>query len=153
MSDIFICNKCGAETTERPANKNSICTVCGRGRYRLYRTCSCGKVFHPDKYKQMTCSKECGYKIRKPGKAGKHYPHLQRARIGICPVCGKEFRDDFTCQECGARGVHLEAHHIKPKHSFPDLVFDVNNGITLCHDCHAKTDSYGSKARRKEQEL
>ena len=28
----------------------------------------------------------------KGGKKGKHYPHTQRARIGICPVCGKEYR-------------------------------------------------------------
>lgn len=47
-------------------------------------------------------------------------------------------RDNFTCQECGARGVPLNAHHIKHWQHHPDLRFDVSNGVTLCEDCHAK---------------
>ncbi len=59
-------------------------------------------------------------------------------------------RDNFTCQECGARGVWLEAHHIK---SFSSLIgenkittleqamqcntiWDISNGKTLCKVCH-----------------
>lgn len=44
-------------------------------------------------------------------------------------------RDNFKCQECGKHG-RLEAHHIKPWHSHPLLRFDINNGITLCEECH-----------------
>ena len=47
-------------------------------------------------------------------------------------------RDDFTCQECGRRGVSLNAHHIKHWQHHPELRFDLSNGITLCEDCHAK---------------
>jgi len=59
-------------------------------------------------------------------------------------------RDNFTCQKCGARGTYLEAHHIN---SFISLIryyeittleealnckelWDINNGITLCKECH-----------------
>lgn len=54
-------------------------------------------------------------------------------------------RDNFTCKECGKIGGRLEAHHIKPFAYFPELRFALDNLITLCKDCHIKTDTYAGK--------
>ena len=79
-------------------------------------------------------------------------------------------KDNYICQDCGERGIYLEAHHIKKFHKiqseFLNLHFslcidknkeklielsklypnfwDINNGITLCKECHNKTKG-GSK--------
>lgn len=40
-----------------------------------------------------------------------------------------------TCQICG-KPNKLEAHHIIHKKFYPKLMFNENNGISLCHFCH-----------------
>ena len=48
-------------------------------------------------------------------------------------------KDDYTCQCCGQRGGRLTAHHLLDFASYPDLRFAVDNGITMCFDCHDAT--------------
>ncbi len=63
-------------------------------------------------------------------------------------------RDKFTCQKCEAHGVYLEADHypklfsqIMDEFKITTLdqafkcqqLWDINNGRTLCRECHNKT--------------
>jgi len=67
-------------------------------------------------------------------------------------------RDNFICQECGNNKMkNPEAHHIKSlkeiikKYNIKILkealdceeLWNINNGITYCRNCHKKTDNYG----------
>lgn len=58
-------------------------------------------------------------------------------------------KDGYKCVECGSE-EKLEAHHIQPYSKNHSLKYDVRNGSTFCHDCHKKTDSYGSRVRRSK---
>ena len=47
-------------------------------------------------------------------------------------------RDHWTCQECGKHCGRRDivAHHIKSFKDYPELRFEVENGITYCRKCH-----------------
>lgn len=57
-------------------------------------------------------------------------------------------RDNRLCIVCGS-GDKIEADHIKPFSTYPELRFDVNNGRTLCNNCHRKTDTYGNTKKTR----
>jgi 5-methylcytosine-specific restriction endonuclease McrA len=46
-------------------------------------------------------------------------------------------RDEFRCRRCDSK-ERLQAHHVKSWHDYPELRFEVGNGLTLCADCHAR---------------
>jgi hypothetical protein len=67
-------------------------------------------------------------------------------------IMGVFKRDNFTCQRCFKTNIYLNAHHKKlfsqilEENKIVTLeqarncleLWDINNGITLCNDCHKK---------------
>lgn len=45
-------------------------------------------------------------------------------------------RDNHTCRICMVKGGYLHAHHIKIWSKHKDLRYELDNGITLCRECH-----------------
>ncbi len=54
-------------------------------------------------------------------------------------------RDNYTCQECKKTNCKLNAHHIKSFSKYKNLRYDINNGITLCEQCHKQIHKRGNK--------
>jgi len=58
-------------------------------------------------------------------------------------------RDEHSCRECGST-VDVTAHHVFKLADFPEVAFDINNGKSLCPECHKATDNYGRRGGRKD---
>jgi hypothetical protein len=62
-------------------------------------------------------------------------------------------RDGFMCQKCGKGHAYtIHAHHIEAYNTAIDLRYDVNNGISLCRECHADFHAtYGKGGNTRAQ--
>ena len=70
-------------------------------------------------------------------KRSSHWPTVEHHHLKEHP----------TCEACGGN-VHLQVHHRKPFHLFPELELEPTNLITLCmeqpKDCHIKLGHGGN---------
>lgn len=93
-------------------------------------------------------------------KGGVKYSRVERATHEYNKWRKSVFsKDNYTCVKCGAHSggqgsqVVLNAHHIKNWADNVDSRYDVENGITLCKDCHMKFHSLFGKKNNTSEEL
>lgn len=134
----------------------------GLGWKNDIRAClSCGSNFNPAKNNSKFCSKSCASSYIQYGKEKSLSSRIKMAlaktksnvfngfkkRRNKSETTSKEYnhwrmavfeRDDFRCQICGNIGIYLQAHHIKSWCDYPDLRIKIDNGITLCKNCHSE---------------
>ena len=122
-----------------------------KGKFKKGKCLICKKEIHLSINKKY-CSRKCYAKARK-GKErrfnvlrGKQHPNWKggkyRNKRSMETIKYKKWRmkvflrDNFTCVNCGKVGGYLEAHHIKSWIEFPKLRYKIDNGVTLCRECH-----------------
>lgn len=111
-------------------------------------------AYHFITRKHSFCCRDCAHQYRVANKKQKRLQKYKDGKYEIYKIRKspetyewrqKVFeRDNWTCRLCFNRSgqgnpVKLEPHHIQKFSDYPDLWFDVNNGITLCKACHLKT--------------
>ncbi len=145
------CAKCGKTYNTFPSVRQKYCSKdCWSKRNPpIEKNCEwCGKAFSSFVCnKQIFCSKKCVDERKSVYFKGENAPRwidgrsLKKER-GILAHRLKLWRlavlkrDKYKCQKCGQIGKNLHAHHIIPWADDKSKRLDVENGLTVCADCH-----------------
>lgn len=147
---------CGKKFESCPSQNRKYCSTSCRSKYKPRKTnfdlytiikCkNCRKEFIDLKCKKRKyCCKKCLGEYLSKNQRGKNNPTYNKDRKKRSFKSRIEWsewrkivfeRDQYICQYCSKTNCNIEPHHLKPKSTNPNLVYDVNNGITLCKDCH-----------------
>ena len=60
-------------------------------------------------------------------------------------------RSEPYCQFCGAPAT--EVHHVRPHNGDPELFYDADNLMSICHSCHVKETQKESEERKKQRQV
>lgn len=121
-------------TNAKKASKYVQCATCKKKFKKKYSELK--KTKGDDHF----CSRQCWYTYNqgihnhawRGGQEGRSSPEYRTWRKAVLQ------RDQGYCRVCHSQ-ERIEVHHIIP---FPQAIlsrWDVNNGISLCHECHCKT--------------
>ena len=106
---------------------------------RIEKICKqCGNQFIVKNYRKDEaefCSRPCSYKFRDKGLTSINYRIRRSAEFKNWRELVFE-RDDWTCLKCLERGGSLHPHHIQNFSENEEIRFNIDNGATLCRECH-----------------
>jgi hypothetical protein len=160
---LCMCDECNSTNSVRlstiKANSNYICPKCinqNEERRKKISEANTG-LTRSKEFKRNLSQRNSGENNGNFGKRGSNSPNWipsltdeerKRNIFGIQSWVKKvKERDDYTCQCCGFKGQPRDglmfAHHINSFKNFKELRTDVNNGITLCQDCHCSNKGIG----------
>lgn len=159
----YKCIICGTEFKGDKYNANKYCSrECYMKDHRIKnkkRICpKCGKTFIAKTSEDKYCSWEC-YNLDRHMPAGEDHWNwkggISKINDNRDSADYKKWRykvyqrNNFKCTKCGSK-EKLNAHHIFSWKFYPDKRYDVDNGITLCEDCHIKIhQKFGYNSKEK----
>lgn len=101
-----------------------------------YKICmECGEIYYNISEQSKYC-KRCRSDKDKDKRRSSEYINWRNSVFS---------RDNYTCQCCkDNKGGNLNAHHKNSYTYYKDERYNIDNGVTLCEDCHQKFhDIYG----------
>lgn len=103
--------------------------------YRKTKTCICGKKILKTSEFCSSCSQLSDKNNRwKENKLDRGIYITTEYKMWRKLVFKKYGKNCILC-----KGTYrLAAHHILPKREYPELQFNVDNGVPVCHKCHSK---------------
>ncbi len=127
-----------------------------RGFSKWLCQCDCGRkaaVLSTYLRQKQTISCGCYHTevIRRQRKKNRVTPENKRLRKSLKALEWRMAvyeRDGFKCQCCSKVGGILNAHHILAWAKYPDKRYDIDNGVTLCKECHHKVHGWSLKAKK-----
>ena len=137
---------CSEETKRKigQGNKGKVCTEEHRRKIGVGNK---GKIFTEEHRNKISLAQK-GEKCHNFGKRGAETANWKGGLVTEYEQArncyeAKEWRisvfdrDDYTCQVCGDNiGNNLNAHHMKSFIKYPEIRYDITNGITVCKKCH-----------------
>lgn len=152
-SKNFTCEFCGKKFESK--NFTNANRFCSRECYNKFhaiknkeRVCPvCSTTFIAKASEGKYCSRECYNKDRHMPKSNKHWKWKggiisedEQLRKSIKYTNWREEilkRDKHKCVYCSSQ-KDLNAYHIYSWKFYPNLRFNIDNGITVCKECHMK---------------
>lgn len=152
------CEMCGKTFKSIKSNANRFCSRdCYNEFHRIKekeRICPvCHKTFIAKTSKDKYCSLDCYNKDRHMPSKENHWnwkggitsenDALRKSKAYKDWQTKVFQKDHYCCKYCGSKNK-LNAHHIYSWNQYPEKRFIVDNGLTLCEECHRKIhNKYG----------